>query len=150
MRGPTDVSLSNNSINENVDHGGNITSRVSQSGEVVGTLSANDPEGDSIVEYTLTDENGNPIDHPQFEISGNQIVVKSGADIDFEAGSDIEVFVTATDSSGASSTSPFTIELNDFEASFTGSDERDVIIGSSEEDTISAGDDGCARRERHH
>ncbi len=137
---PTSVQLSSNSVGESVVSGGNIGSAVNQSGVIVGDLSISDQDGDAASQYQLTDADGNPIDHPQFEIVGNQVVVKSGAVLDYESTPTVDVYITATDSDGASTTQSFTLELTDSEGSFVGDAGNDVVRGTSEEDNISGGD----------
>ncbi|NNE41866.1 MAG: cadherin-like domain-containing protein [Marinicaulis sp.] len=137
--GPTDIALSNNTIGEEVTDGGNIGPRIVQDGAVVGELSSNDPEGALGLSYEITDASGTPIDHAQFQIVNDQVVVKSGATIDFEGSSEIEVFVTATDPAGNATTQPFTVNVVDYEGSYSGGDSADRAYGTSEEDTIDGG-----------
>ena len=84
--GPSGVSLSNTTIDEN------------DAGAVVGTVSAVDPdEGDSLT-YTVSDD--------RFEIVGNELRLKDGVSLDHEAAETIDVTVTATDQGGLESSRP--------------------------------------------
>ncbi len=77
---PTDITLSGGSVDEN-----------SAAGTVVATLNTADPDAGESFSYQLNDPSGN------FELDGNQIVVKSGASLDYESQSSYAVEVTVTD-----------------------------------------------------
>ncbi len=83
---PTNVSLSGTAIREN-----------STAGAVVGTLSASDPDTGDGHTFTLLDNAGG-----RFSLSGSQLVVASGAVLDYEASPSHTVVVRATDEGGLS------------------------------------------------
>ena len=97
-RAPTEIALSNASIAENA-----------AAGTVVGFLSGTD--ADAGQSATLTFALAEPSN--AFEIVGNQLVVKPGSVLDFEANQTFSVNVTATDTGGLSKTQIFTINLAD-------------------------------------
>lgn len=78
----------------------------SAEGTVVGTLSAQDPEGDTPISFRLT-----PPNHPLFKLDGTSLVVREGALLDFEAKASEMVTVIATDSRNAGSHRDLTINL---------------------------------------
>jgi hypothetical protein len=82
---PTDISLSDSTVDEN-----------SAGGTVVATLSATDEDTNESFTYQLSDDSG------LFEISGDQVVVKEGADINYEANDAHDITVDVTDSAGNS------------------------------------------------
>ncbi len=89
---PTDIVLSNNTIDEN------------DAGAVVGTLSATDPDVGDTHAFTVSDD--------RFEVVGDQLKLKDGVELDHEAVSSIDVTVTATDSGGESTSQSFTIAVS--------------------------------------
>ena len=91
--GPSDVQLTNTSINEN------------DAGAVVGTLSATDPDDGDTISFTVSDD--------RFEVVGNELRVKTGVSFDHETTDAIDVTVTATDSGGLTSDQNFTIDIAD-------------------------------------
>ncbi|MFK7976667.1 MAG: tandem-95 repeat protein, partial [Halioglobus sp.] len=93
---PTDITLSADNVNENA-----------VGGTVVAELSATDEDGGESFTYDLSDDSG------LFEISGDQIVVKEGADIDFESDDTHEISVQVTDSGGNTYTESVSISVND-------------------------------------
>ena len=92
----TDIELSNNAVDEN-----------SVGGTVVATLSTIDEDSAETFSYTLNDDSG------LFEVSGDQIVVKDGVDIDFESAQEHNISVEVTDSAGNTYSEEFTINVND-------------------------------------
>ncbi len=113
--GPTDLQLSNTSVDEN------------GAGAVVGTLSAFDPDdGDALV-YTVSDD--------RFEIVGDQLRIKEGVSFDHETIDSIDVTVTATDQGGLTTSQSFTIDVNDL-------NERPTDIALSG-DTVDENDAGA-------
>ncbi|MCO6046520.1 Ig-like domain-containing protein, partial [Aeoliella sp. ICT_H6.2] len=96
---PTQVNLSNSSLNENTP-----------SGSTVGTLSTTDPDvGDSFI-YTLVSGSGDT-DNAAFAISGDQL--KSVFSPDFETKSSYSVRVRSTDSTGNWVERSYTVSIND-------------------------------------
>ncbi|MFC3052094.1 beta strand repeat-containing protein [Kordiimonas pumila] len=114
---PTGLTLSNSAIKENV------------AGGTVGTVSATDPDGDSIT-YSVSDS--------RFEIVGTTLKLKDAASLDYETESSIRVSIKATDSHGASFTKGFTISVTDV-GEHTTSDDADTVTGGDEDDLVSSG-----------
>ncbi|MEO1291873.1 MAG: cadherin domain-containing protein, partial [Pseudomonadota bacterium] len=134
----------------NVASGGSVAEN-SAAGTTVATLNATDADGDSLT-YTLTDSGGTPVTDSNFEIVGNEIRVKSGADIDFEAADSHDLYVTASDGIESSSPQAITvtvtdtaedITLADTGVSFTDTGVAETsITGGTGDDAITAHDDG--------
>ncbi len=91
--GPSDVQLSNTTIEEN------------DAGAVVGTVSAVDPDDGDTLTYTVSDD--------RFEVVGNELRVKEGVSFDHENVDAIDVTVTATDSGGLEASQSFTVNIAD-------------------------------------
>ena len=96
----TDLQISNSTIAEN-----------SPAGTVVGTLSATDVDDGETFSYDIVDANGNVVEDANFEVVDNQIVVKSGADLNFEASQSHEVNIRVTDSGGSQHTEQIAINI---------------------------------------
>ncbi len=94
---PTDITLSNASIDEN-----------SPDGAVIGTLGNNDPDAGDSWSYQI---DADP--DQMFAISGNRLVLRPGAAPDYEARPSHSVTVRVTDGSGASHSETFVIAVND-------------------------------------
>jgi hypothetical protein len=92
---PTDVKVSANGVKEN-----------SAVGTVVGTLSDVDADAGDTAAFTLVDNAGG-----RFAVSGNKLVVASGAPIDYEQATSHTVVVRATDSGGLSVDKSLTINV---------------------------------------
>jgi Ca2+-binding RTX toxin-like protein len=90
---PTDISLSNASINENV------------AGGVIGTLSTVDPNAGDTHSYTVSDS--------RFEVVNGQLKLKAGTSLDFESQSSVQLKVTTTDQGGLGFSENFTITVKD-------------------------------------
>ncbi len=95
--GPTDLSLSGNSVAENVS-----------TGTVVGTVSGTDPDAGDTKTYSLTDTAGG-----RFAINASTgvITVADGSLLNYEAAASHNLTVQVTDSGGQSYTESFTINL---------------------------------------
>jgi hypothetical protein len=91
---PTDISISNLSVNENA------------SGAVVGKLSTVDPDAGNTHSYTVTGDD-------RFEVVNGQLKLKSGASLDYETQSSVQLNVTTTDQGGLSYSENFTVKVND-------------------------------------
>ena len=90
---PSAVSLDASEVAENA------------AGAVVGALSASDPEGDAITFSVAADS--------PFEVASGQLKLRDGVALDFEAGSTVEVAVTATDAKGATTTTTLAVKVTD-------------------------------------
>ena len=119
--GPSGVSLSNTTIDEN------------DAGAVVGTVSAVDPDDGDSLTYTVSDD--------RFEIVGNELRLKDGVSLDHEAAETIDVTVTATDQGGLESSEAFTINVDDVNEGnlILGTDSGNILIGGDTEDEIVGG-----------
>jgi VCBS repeat-containing protein len=93
---PFDLALSNS-----------VMAESASLGEVVGTFSVADPDGDTAFTYSVVDPTG------KFACVGDQLVVQDW--LDFEAATSYSIEVTVSDSSGASCTNTFTIEVANVE-----------------------------------
>ncbi len=112
--GPTDISLSNTSVDENA------------AGAVVGTLSTTDVDaGDS---HTYA------VDDARFEVVGGQLKLKDGVSLNHEAESSVAVEVTTTDSAGATYSETFTIAVGDVNEG-----PSDIALSNSSVDENAAG-----------
>ncbi|MFZ2726038.1 MAG: cadherin domain-containing protein [Methylococcaceae bacterium] len=95
---PTNLSLSNSSVNENV-----------VAGTVIGTLSSTDPDAGNTFTYSLVSGTGST-DNSAFTISNNQL--KINASPDYETKSSYHVLVRTTDQDGAHFDKAVTVSIN--------------------------------------
>jgi len=95
---PTDLNLSNNSINENVT-----------ANTVVGTFSTTDPDTGDTFTYQLVAGTGDT-DNAAFTIVGDQLQINSSPD--FETQSSYSILVQSTDTEGLSYSENLTININ--------------------------------------
>ena len=93
---PTDITLTGGSVDENAG-----------AGTVVATLSTVDEDAGDTHSYVLSND---PSGH--FEIIGNEVRVKAGADIDFETAQTHDITVQTTDSGGNSYSEVITLTVN--------------------------------------
>ncbi|MEQ9142836.1 MAG: hypothetical protein RLO08_00620, partial [Parvibaculaceae bacterium] len=91
--GPSDISLSNNSVAENA------------AGAVVGTLSTTDVDAGDAHTYA--------VDDARFEVVDGQLKLKDGVSLDHETEASVDVTVTTTDTGGAAYTETFTLSVGD-------------------------------------
>ena len=107
-------------------------------GTVVATLGAVDPNAADTFSYALTSDPSG-----YFEVVGNEVRVKAGADLDYETATSHDITVTVTDASGLSYSEVISIAVTNQSGTIVGTPGNDVLIGTSEEDVISglAGDD---------
>jgi serralysin len=120
---PSEITISSSQVLENC-----------AGGTLVGALQAADQdEGDSI-SYALT---GGATD--LFELVGNEIRVKNGAAIDYEAAALHVITVTATDSTGLTFTRDITIAVGDLPDTVTSG--ADLIVGNGGHMAAGAGND---------
>ncbi|HSH93207.1 MAG TPA: cadherin domain-containing protein, partial [Roseimicrobium sp.] len=90
---PTDISLSNSSVNENA------------AGAVIGALTVTDPDGG--------DSHSFSVDDARFEVVSGQLKLKAGQSLDYETAHTVTVNITATDQGGLQYTEAFTVNVND-------------------------------------
>lgn len=121
--------------------GGSVAEN-SAGGTVVATLAATDAEGDALT-YMLTDAHGAPVTDDAFEIVGNEIRVKSGADIDFEAAQSHTLHVIAADSLEASTPTEITLSVDDLAEVITLADGGDSFVEAGVTETMVYGGDGA-------
>ncbi len=96
---PTDLELSNSSIDEN-----------SAVNSVVGTFGTTDPDSGDTFTYQLVSGAG-ASDNAAFTIEGDQLLINSSPD--YETQSSYSIRVQTTDAAGASYSETFTINVND-------------------------------------
>jgi len=127
---------------------GGAVAENSAEGTVVATLGATDVDGDTLT-YTLTDAGGSPVTDSNFEIVGNEILVKADADLDFENATSHHLYVTASDAFETSDPTPLTIAVDDVAEALVASGTfvdtsvaEDSISGGGDTDTLTAHDDG--------
>ena len=113
---PTDIVFSADTVDENA-----------AAGTVVATVTTTDEDSGETFSYALNDESG------LFEMSANQVVVKAGANIDFESDVSHDIGVEVTDSAGNTLTEKFTINVNDMVENSAPTAVHDVIKGFSPE-----------------
>ena len=87
-------------------------SENASAGTQLGDLPAVDRAGDAL-SYAITDATGQPVDHPAFVIINNQVQVRDGATLDFEAAPMQELFIKVTNIEGTSRIDSFEIDLTD-------------------------------------
>ena len=96
---PTDIALSNNTIQENMPVG-----------TTIGTFSSTDPDGDTTFTYTLVDPTGYP-DNTSFTITGSTL--ESTVSFNYETKSSYHIRVRSTDPWGAYYEEVFSILIID-------------------------------------
>ena len=116
----SDVDLSGTSVAEN-----------SPAGTVVGILSATDIDAGESFNYDIVDGAGNVTSDANFEIVGDEVRVKAGADLNYEDVNSHALNIRVTDSGGESHTETFTIDVTDV-------NEGPTVTGES----FSIGEDG--------
>ena len=101
-------------------------------GATIGTLSSFDPDAGDSVTYTVSDD--------RFEVVEGEVRLVEGVSLDREEASSLDITVTATDESGASTSETFTITVEDI---IEGTEGDDRLAGTASDDTIEsyAGDD---------
>jgi len=118
---PTDITLSSSTMEEN-----------SATGTVVGDLSATDPDAADTHSFSVVGGTGSSL----FEINANnELVVKSGAVIDYETLANPTVTILTTDSGGLTFDKTLTVSVITQET-FYGSAGNDVLDGFSGYDII--------------
>ena len=118
---PTDIVVTGGSVDEN-----------SPAGTVVATLDAVDSDAGESFTYELTGG-----DTDKFEIQGNQIVVRAGADLDFETDTDHSVDVRVTDSAGNEYAETVDIAVQDVaDVTIQGTNAADALFGGGGAENI--------------
>jgi Ca2+-binding RTX toxin-like protein len=125
---PTDLSLSNTSINENVI-----------AGSTVGTFSTTDPDTGNTFTYSLVSGTGST-DNSAFTIVDNQLRINASPD--FETKNNYSVRVRTTDQAGLSYEEVVSVNVNDIDEFIYGTANRDLLQGTASMDQIDGlGDD---------
>ena len=122
--GPTDITLSGGSVDENA--GG---------GTVVARLAVSDPDAGDAFSYSI--EGGSS----EFEIVGNEIRVKAGADLDYDSAKSHDLTIRVTDAGGLSYSERVTVGVNDTVEDLVlyGTNGNDLINGDAGNDYIDGG-----------
>jgi len=129
---------------ETVADGGTIDADFDPSGTLLGTLQATDASGpgDTHRFELISDPSG------KFEVVGNELRIGSGQTIDFEADTSFDIVLRTTDINGNTHDELMTINVNNYQGSYTvsgsaenvtGTSEEDVLTGNSGNDTLSGG-----------
>jgi VCBS repeat-containing protein len=112
--GPTDLSLSANTVAENA-----VT------GTVVGTIMGTDPDAGDTKSYSLTDTAGGRF---AFDAFTGQLTVAYGSLLNYEAATSHTVTVRVTDSGGQSYDETFTINLTNVNETVSSSESTNTLI----------------------
>ncbi len=118
-RAPNSLNLSGGTVAENAE------------GAIVGTLSATDPDGDTIT-FSLLDS--------RFVVEGSTLRLADGVSLDFETEPTVSVGVRAS-AAGGTFARTFTITVTDVEevVTQTGGDNDDTLTGGNEDDSVDGG-----------
>lgn len=120
---PMDLEISNVFVDEN-----------SNTGIVVGFLSASDSDGDALTYTLLDDADG------RFRLDGNMVCVLNGAKLDFEQASEHDITVRASDGKGGVVDKEIQlVVVNHVTENATGSAGDDVIMAGNENDNLAGG-----------
>jgi Ca2+-binding RTX toxin-like protein len=125
---PTNLTLSGSRVAEN-----------SPAGAVIGTLGATDPDTGSSFAYALVSD-----PDAKFQVVGNQLQVRAGANLDYESKTSHQVTLRVTDEGGMSFDKLFTVTVTDVKNErIKGSSSKDLLYSGGGNDTLdgAAGDD---------
>ena len=114
---PTDIQLTGGTVSENA-----------AAGSVVANLTTSDPDNGETFSYSIVNDPSG-----LFEIQDDQIVVKNGAVVDYEAAQSHDVLVQVTDSGGNTYSETFTLTINELN---DGTNQADVIYGTNDADEL--------------
>jgi Ca2+-binding RTX toxin-like protein len=121
---PTGLTVSNVRVNEN-----------SAGGTVVGTISATDPDASGSFTYALQSD-----PDAKFQVVGNQLQVRAGANVDYETKTSHQVTLRVTDQGGLIYDKLITVSVNNIKAEkVKGTVGKDVLRSGSYNDTLDAG-----------
>jgi hypothetical protein len=119
--------INKNHAPESLGLNGSFVFENSGAGTLVGTLSAHDPDAGDTLVYTLTDD--------RFYIDGNQLRVKEGAKLDFEAAQSHQITIQVSDGE-TSVGQTYTISIGDMVETLTGTKGKDLLRGGAGSDVI--------------
>ncbi len=117
--GFADVGKTVNFFPNQLEIRGNQVAENSPVGTVVVQFGSNDAVAKNF-KFELVDAKGNSIEHSDFAIDGNRIVVKKGADIDYESSNSRELNVRVTGSNGSNYVTPVKIDITNVNEGPTG------------------------------
>ena len=115
--GPTDISLSGDTLNEN------------SAGATIATLSATDEDAGDTATFSISEDASG-----LFEVVGNELKLKDGVSLDHEAQDSYEISLTVEDSGGAVYTETVTINVADLNEGPT-----DISLSGDTQNENSAG-----------
>ncbi|MBI9054120.1 MAG: leucine-rich repeat domain-containing protein [Bacteroidales bacterium] len=111
---PTDIDLSENSINENSDIG-----------SIIGQLSSTDVDNGDTFTYTFVSGDGsNDADNTSFTIVGTNL--KTAVEIDYETKDEYKIYIQTEDADGLSFEKAFTVNISDVDET-TGINDLDAL-----------------------
>jgi hypothetical protein len=119
---PTDISLSDTTVNENV-----------KEGAVIGGISGTDPDAGDHLRFSLVKNPDNA-----FAIDNGNLVVAQGAKINFEVRDSYMIRIRATDDGGLHLDASFTIAVSDLVDLVKGTAEAETLVGASGMDIVKA------------
>ena len=105
---PTDISISNLSVNENAN------------GAVVGTVTTIDPDAGNTHSYSVSDS--------RFEVVNGQLKLIAGKSLDYETESSVQLTITTKDQGGLSYAENFTVNVNDVNEAPTNKAPTDITL----------------------
>jgi VCBS repeat-containing protein len=114
---PTDLTLSSDTVGE-----------MSPAGIVVGTLSATDVDPGETFTYSLI---GGATD--KFELDGDRVIVKDGANLDYETAASHQIQVEVTDSVGNTYSETLTVNVGDLTEILGGNQDQTLTGGSGDD-----------------
>ncbi len=116
---PTDISISNLSVNENAN------------GAVVGTVTTVDPDAGDKHSYSVSDS--------RFEVVNGQLKLIAGKSLDYETESSVQLNVTTKDQGGLSYSESFTVKVNDVNEAPVNKAPTDITLSGATVDENAAG-----------
>jgi len=119
---PTDLNLSNTSINENV-----------AANSPVGTFTSTDPDTGNTFTYSLVPGAGDT-NNSAFSIVGNQLRINASPD--FETKPSYNIRLRTTDQGGLTYDKPLVVNINDIDESISGTPNNDILNGTASADQI--------------
>lgn len=122
---PTNISLSNNSINENV-----------AANSTVGTFTSTDPDTGNTFTYSLVAGTGDT-NNSAFSIVDKQLQINASPD--FETKSTYNIRVRTTDQGGLTYDKELEVNINDIDEFVYGTPNNDILNGTASADQVNGG-----------